>query len=91
MFPVSADNYTPAPRRGRGVYCFTSVRPSFRPSKIFFIAFFSVTVEDRNLILIGKKLAIQKQELLITTMCLKVQLKQNDDHTNIICITLQII
>jgi hypothetical protein len=24
-------------------------------------------------------------------MCLKVQLKQNDDHTNIICITLQII
>ena len=40
---------------------------------------------------IGKKLAIQKQELFITTMCLKVQLKQNDDHTNIICITLQII
>ena len=40
---------------------------------------------------IGKKLSIQKQELLITTMCLKVQLKQNDDHTNIICITLQII
>ena len=24
-------NYTPAPRRGRGVYCFTSVRPSVRP------------------------------------------------------------
>ena len=24
--------YTPAPRRRRGVYCFTSVRPSFRPS-----------------------------------------------------------
>jgi hypothetical protein len=23
--------YTPAPRRGRGVYCFTSVRPSVRP------------------------------------------------------------
>jgi hypothetical protein len=28
--------YTPAPRRGRGVYCFTSVRLSFRLSKIFF-------------------------------------------------------
>jgi hypothetical protein len=27
-------NYTPAPRRGRGVYCFTYVRLSFRPSKI---------------------------------------------------------
>ena len=38
--------YTPAPRRGRGVYCFTSVRPS----KIFFVAFFSVTVDGRNLI-----------------------------------------
>ena len=25
-------NYTPAPRRGRGVYCFTSVRLSFCPS-----------------------------------------------------------
>ena len=38
--------YTPAPRMGRGVYCFTSVRLSFRPSKIFF----SVTVDGRNLI-----------------------------------------
>ena len=28
--------YTPA-FRGAGVYCFTSVRPSFRPSKIFWI------------------------------------------------------
>ena len=28
--------YTPAPRRGRGIYCFTSVRLSFRLSKIFF-------------------------------------------------------
>ena len=34
--------YTPTPRRGRGVYCFTSVRLFIRPSKIFFIAFFSV-------------------------------------------------
>ena len=42
----SSSCYTPAPRRGRGVYCFTSVRPS----KIFFVAFFSVTVDDRNLI-----------------------------------------
>ena len=42
--------YTPAPQRGRGVYCFTSVRPSFRLSKIFFVAFFSVTVDGRNLI-----------------------------------------
>ena len=25
-------NYIPAPRRGRGVYCFTSVRPSVLPS-----------------------------------------------------------
>jgi hypothetical protein len=40
------DDYTPAPRRGRGVYCFTSVRPS----KIFFVAFFSVIVDGRNLI-----------------------------------------
>jgi hypothetical protein len=39
-------NYTPAPRRGRGVYCFTSVLPS----KIFFVAFFSVTVDGRDLI-----------------------------------------
>ena len=38
--------YPPAPRRGRGVYCFSSVRPS----KIFFVAFFSVTVDGRNLI-----------------------------------------
>ena len=45
------------PRRGRGVYCFTSVRPSFRPSKIFFVAFFSVTVDGRNLIF-GHKLHI---------------------------------
>ena len=45
--------YTPTPRRGRGVYCFTSVCPS----KIFFVAFFSVTVDGRNLIF-GHKLHI---------------------------------
>ena len=38
--------YTPAPQMGRGVYCFTSVRSS----KIFFVALFSVTIDDRNLI-----------------------------------------
>ena len=36
----------PLLRGGRGVYCFTSVRPS----KIFFAAFFLVTVDGRNLI-----------------------------------------
>ena len=45
--------YPRSPKR-EGVYCFTSVRlsvlPSFRPSKIFFVAFFSVTVDGRNLI-----------------------------------------
>ena len=63
--PSEHSFYTPAPRRGRGVYCFTSVRlsvlpsvrPSFRPSKIFFVAFFSVTVDGRNLIF-GHKLHI---------------------------------
>jgi hypothetical protein len=44
----------PAPRRGRGVYCFTSVRPS----KIFFVAFFSVTVDGRNLIFIKDQMKI---------------------------------
>ena len=48
-------NYTPAPPEG-GVYCFTSVRPSVRP-KIFFITFFSATIDGRNLIF-GHKLHI---------------------------------
>ena len=59
----------PAPRRERGVYCFTSVhlsvlpsvcpsvRLSFRSSKIYFVAFFSATVDGRNLIF-GHKLHI---------------------------------
>ena len=38
------------PLHRRGVYCFTSVRP-----KIFFVAFFSATIDDRNLIF-GHKL-----------------------------------
>jgi hypothetical protein len=50
--------YTSAPQRGRGgVYCFTSVHLSFHPSKIFFIAFFSATINGRNLIF-GHKLHI---------------------------------
>jgi hypothetical protein len=48
--------YTPAPPEG-GAYCFTSVRPSFRPPKIFFVAFFSATIDGRNLIF-GHKLHI---------------------------------
>jgi hypothetical protein len=52
-------NYTPAPRRGRGYTVLPlsicpSFRQSFRPSKIFFIAFFSVTVDGRNLMLLRK-------------------------------------
>ena len=31
LFALLLYNYTPAPRRGRGVYCFTSVRLSVRP------------------------------------------------------------
>ena len=46
MVKMYLDFYTPAPQRGRGVYCFTSVHPS----KIFFVAFFSVTVDGRNLV-----------------------------------------
>jgi hypothetical protein len=54
----------PLPEWGRGVYTVLrlSVRPSvhssvllsFRPSKIFFVTFFSVTVDDRNLIFVRK-------------------------------------
>ena len=43
----------PLPEGGGGVYCFTSVRLSFRPSKIFF----SATIDGRNLIF-GHKLHI---------------------------------
>jgi hypothetical protein len=43
--------YTPAPRRRRGVYCYTSVCTSVLPSiQDIFVAFFSVTVDGRNLI-----------------------------------------
>jgi len=53
----------PRSPKGEGVYCFTSVRlsvlpsvrPSVRPSKIFFVAFFSVTVDGRNLIFSHKR------------------------------------
>jgi hypothetical protein len=40
--------YTSAPPE-EGVYCFTSVRPSVRP-QIFFVTFFSATIDGRNLI-----------------------------------------
>ena len=42
----------PLPEGGGDIlfYLCPSVRPSVRPSKIFFVAFFSVTVDGRNLI-----------------------------------------
>ena len=52
--------YSPAPRRGRGgmlFYLCPSLRLSVRPSKIFFVAFFSATMDGRNLIF-GHKLHI---------------------------------
>ena len=50
--------YTPAARRGGGYTVLSlSVCPSFRPSKIFFVAFFSATINGRNLIF-GHKLHI---------------------------------
>ena len=45
----------PRSLKGEGVYCFTSVRPSFRLSKIFFVTLFSVTVDGRNMILGHKR------------------------------------
>jgi hypothetical protein len=49
--------YLRSPEGEGGVYCFTSVHLSFHPSKIFFIAFFSATINGRNLIF-GHKLHI---------------------------------
>jgi hypothetical protein len=60
MFPLKSGFIIPQLhlRGGEGgVYCFTSVRPSFRLSKIFFVAFFSATIDGRNLIF-GHKLHI---------------------------------
>ena len=55
---INVDIYTPAPRRGRGYTVLPlSVLLSFRPSKIFFVAFFSVNIDGRNLIF-GHKLHI---------------------------------
>jgi hypothetical protein len=48
--------YTPRSPKGEGGILFY-LCPSFRPSKIFFVAFFSVTVDGRNLIF-GHKLHI---------------------------------
>ena len=38
--------HPPAPRRWRGILFYLC--PSFRPSKVFSVAFFSVTVDGRN-------------------------------------------
>ena len=56
LFSCFSYIYTPTPRRGRVVYCFTFVRPSVLP-RFLFVAFFSVTVDGRNLIF-GHKLHI---------------------------------
>ena len=54
--PVVWYFHTPAPRRGRGYTVLPLfVCPSFRPSKIFFVAFFSETVFGRNLIFDHKR------------------------------------
>ena len=56
---IAQHYYTPAPQRGRGVFIpplpeggrgYTDLPLSICPSKIFFVAFFSVTVDGRNLI-----------------------------------------
>ena len=51
--------YPRSPKGEEGIlfYLCPSVRPSFRPSTIFFVTFFSVTVDGRNLIF-GHKLHI---------------------------------
>ena len=55
---VCRSNYTPDLRRGRGYSVLPlSVCLSVRPSKIFFFAFFSATIDGRNLIF-GHKLYI---------------------------------
>jgi hypothetical protein len=47
--------FIPHSPKGEGVYCFTSVRPSvLRPSNIFFVALFSVTIDGRDLIFVHK-------------------------------------
>jgi hypothetical protein len=52
-YQISAINsYTPAPRRG-----YTVLPLSVRPSKIFFVTFFSATIDGKNLIF-GHKLHI---------------------------------
>jgi hypothetical protein len=63
---------TPVPEGGGGmVYYFISirlsVRPSFRPSKIFFVAFFSVTGDGRNLIF-GHKLHMGTPTLFLNKL-----------------------
>jgi hypothetical protein len=51
LFIIGIVFITPLPEGGgRYTVLPLSVCPSVRPSKIFFVAFFSVTVDDRNLI-----------------------------------------
>ena len=47
--------YTPTPRRGGGILFYLC--PSLRPSKIFFVTFFSATIDGRDMIF-GHKLHI---------------------------------
>jgi hypothetical protein len=65
---ISQNNiyYTPAPRRGRGVYCFTSVRPS----KIFFVTFFSATIDRFLPSIVAEKNATKNEH--ICSMCIKI-------------------
>ena len=50
MIPNRLLFFIPPLPEGRGGYTVLPLRLSFRPFKIFFVAFFSVTVDGRNLI-----------------------------------------
>ena len=68
--PTVKHFYAPAPRGGGGYTVLPlSVCPSFRPSKIFFVTFFSVTVDGRNMIF-GQRFWTRQ----IPTSCLPTQL-----------------
>jgi hypothetical protein len=51
------NNYTPAPRRGMGVYCFTSVSPSVRPSMFLILLIYKIHSNKA----ISNELCITKQ------------------------------
>jgi hypothetical protein len=59
----SSSCYTPAPRIWRGVYCFTSVRPS----KIFFVRFLPSIVAEKNV----------TKNVHICSMCIKTTKSAN--------------